>query len=424
VALIEQQRMGGTCVNVGCVPKKVMYNAAFIAESLHHARNYGFSDIGDWKFDWNTLKAKRDAYIERLNGIYERNLDGSGVTVFRGRARFTARNELTVEGTNDVVRGSHVLIATGGQPQRPQHAGSELGITSDGFFELEHLPQRTCVVGAGYIAVELAGILHALGSSVTLVIRHSEFLRTFDHTLRQTLMDEMRRVGVNIVTNTSIASCQRVDSGALELTANGGGNVGQFDEVIWAIGRSPNTDLSLDVANVELDSHGFIKVDKFQATSNPNTYSVGDVCGKWLLTPVAIAAGRRLADRLFDNKPDSYLDYSNIATVIFSHPPIGTVGMTEEEARAEYNDAVKVYSSSFINMFYSPLPQDQKAKTVMKLVCVGPEERIVGLHSIGMGSDEILQGFAVAVRMGATKADFDKTVAIHPTAAEELVTMR
>jgi len=426
--------MGGTCVNVGCVPKKVMYNTAMISEMLHFAPEYGFELPGEWRFNWATIKRKRDAYIERLNGIYQRNLDGSGVRVFHGRARFTGANELEVQHDGatapSIVRGTHVLIATGGHPDVPRTPGAELGITSDGFFELEELPARSLVVGAGYIAVELAGILHTLGSKVSLAIRHSEFLRTFDHSVRGMLMNEMQRSGVEILKNTNIKSCERHsdDGRRIVVHLESGEQIGPFDCVVWAIGRSPNTaTLELERGLVERDSHGYITVDKYQKTSHDKTYAVGDVCGRWQLTPVAIAAGRRLSDRLFGGErfADSHLEYSDIPTVVFSHPPIGTVGLTEEEAIGKYGaDAIKVYSSTFINMFYSPLPQDQKASTLMKLVCHGPEERVIGLHTIGMGSDEILQGFAVAVKMRATKADFDNTVAIHPTAAEELVTMR
>ncbi|MCA9631861.1 MAG: glutathione-disulfide reductase [Myxococcales bacterium] len=426
VALVESGRLGGTCVNVGCVPKKVMWNVASVAEALHDARDYGF-DLGAVPaLDWARIKQKRDAYVERLNAIYARNLDNDGVRHLDGWGRLEGPSEVVVESTRGSERLSarHVLIATGGRPRLPGLPGEELGITSDGFFELESLPKHVAVVGAGYIAVELAGIFNALGSEVTLLIRREQLLGGFDSMLRDTLMEEMLKAGVNIETCIHLQSVNRNEQGKLELRGAGGEELGGFDRLIWAIGRDPNTrDIGLDRAGVEVRADGVIPVDDFQNTNVPGVYAVGDVIGKWELTPVAIAAGRRLADRLFAGQGDARLEYEEIPTVVFSHPPIGTVGMTEEQAHELYGmSGVRCYTTRFTNMYHAVT--ERKTVTAMKLVTIGAKEKVAGIHVIGMGADEMIQGFAVALRMGATKADLDRTVAIHPTASEELVTLR
>ena len=420
-ALIEGGVIGGTCVNVGCVPKKVMWNAAGIAESLGHARDFGF-DIEINGFDWAGLKQSRDAYIKRLNGIYDRNLEASGVTRINGWARFV--DAKTVEVNGQTFSGKHVLIATGGTPVVPDIEGADLGITSDDFFELEHLPKNVAVIGGGYIAVELAGVLHALGAKVTLLLRGETFLKNFDSSLRDTLMEVMQQQGINILTCIHMDRLEKSGDDLVRLHSKDGNHVSGFDTVIWATGRRPLTDsLGLDRAGIKMDKRGNIVTDEFQNTSVANVYAVGDVTGRAALTPVAIAAGRRLADRLFDGRSELKLDYSNIASVVFSHPPIGTVGLGEDEARETYGEGqVKVYQSRFTNMFYAT--SEHKLPTLMKLVTVGDQEKVVGCHVIGYQADEIIQGFAVAVKMGATKQDFDNTVAIHPTAGEEFVTMR
>jgi len=420
-ALIEGGAIGGTCVNVGCVPKKIMWNAAGIAEALDFAKDFGF-DVDVKGFDWRRLKQSRDAYIKRLNGIYDRNLDTSGVTRINGWAKFTDAKTVVVDGKT--YSGEHVLIATGGTPVVPEIEGAELGITSDGFFELDRLPQNVAVIGGGYIAVELAGVLHTLGSKVTLLLRGETFLKNFDNSLRDTLMEVMQQQGINVLTCIHMDRLQQGDDGLITLHSKDGNHVTGFDTVIWATGRRPLTDnLGLKEAGIELDRRGFIKTDEFQNTNVANVYAVGDVTGRAALTPVAIAAGRRLADRLFDGRSDAKLDYSNIASVVFSHPPIGTVGLSEDEARETYGEGqIKVYQSRFTNMFYAT--SDHKLPTQMKLVTVGDQEKVVGCHVIGYQADEIIQGFAVAVKMGANKHDFDNTVAIHPTAGEEFVTMR
>jgi glutathione reductase (NADPH) len=418
-AVVEYGPLGGTCVNVGCVPKKVMWYAAQHAHGFHHAADYGF-DIAVKGHDWASLKERRDAYIERLNGIYERNLDKRGVTYLRGRARFVDANTLDIDGRE--VQAGRIVVATGGRPMVPDIPGAELGITSDDFFELEERPQRVLIAGSGYIAVELAGVFSALGSNVQLVVRKDSVLRDFEPMLAERLMDCMDRDDIDLVTRVVPQSVERTDDGIV-LQSEDGRSFGPVDCLVWAIGRSPNTE-SLDApkAGVEQDEWGFIPTDKFQQTNVESVYAIGDVTGRDALTPVAIAAGRRLADRLYGGMEGRHLEYELIPTVIFSHPTIGTVGLTEDEAREKYGDDVKVYTSDFVGMYYAL--GTNKRRSTMKLVTIGEDEKVVGCHVIGEGADEMLQGFAVAIRMGATKKDFDDTVAIHPTSAEELVTMR
>jgi glutathione reductase (NADPH) len=420
-AIFEAARLGGTCVNVGCVPKKVMWNAAELEAALKHAPYYGF-DVKVGGHDWPKLKRGRDAYVLRLNGIYERNLDKKGIATVRAAARVRGAGEV-VDANGEVYRAPHIVVATGGRPRLPPVPGAELGLTSDGFFELEELPRRVAVVGSGYIAVELAGVLRALGSEVSLMIRHDMLLRHFDALLGEKLMAAMTGSGIEIVTTMNTTALARKGK-SLELTSADGRTFSKLDTVIWAIGRRPNVeDVGLDSVGVELDALGFIDVDKYQNTSVPGIYALGDVCGEPELTPVAIAAGRRLADRVFGGMTDRHLSYEIIPSVVFSHPPIGTVGLSEEEARQRFpNEPIRIYESEFVSMFYALT--EVKPQTAMKLVCVGSDERVVGCHVIGLGADEMIQGFAVAVTMGARKRDFDDTIAIHPTSAEELVTMR
>jgi len=421
VALVEKTDLGGTCVNVGCVPKKVMWNAAGIAEAIDYAPDYGF-EVELKSFRWPELKQSRDAYIARLNEIYRRGLEVSGVDFIHGFAQFHNRNSVIVNG--ETIGGDHVLIAVGGRPTMPDIPGAELGITSDGFFELEELPQHVAIIGSGYIAVEFAGLLHALGSRVTMLLRGETFLRNFDASLRETLMEEMLASGINILTCIELERLQQRDDGGIDLIGASGEDLVGYDTVIWCIGREPNHgSLGLEEAGVKVDDNDYIVTDEYQNTNIQGVYAVGDVTGRAQLTPVAIAAGRRLADRLFDNQVQARLEYENIPSVVFSHPPIGTVGLSEDEARAQYGeDNVKVYQSRFTNMFFSL--SERKQATVVKLVTAGEQEKVVGCHVIGHNADEIIQGFAVAVKMGAHKRDFDNTIAIHPTAGEELVTLR
>ncbi len=419
-AVVEMGKMGGTCVNVGCVPKKVMWNAASIAHALRDAQGYGF-DVMVNDFDWSALVRGRESYIQGINDWYGNYLTDSNIDWLKGAAKFVDANTLEVNGEH--YTADHIVISPGGRPMIPNIPGAEHGITSDGFFALTEQPKRVAIVGAGYIAVELAGLLNALGSEVDLLLRRQHFLASFDAMLRETLMEEMVNDGVNILPNINLEKVERGEDGKLTLTAQGGHIMQGFDTLIWAIGREPLTaGLNLAAAGVEVNDNGFIPTDEFQNTNVPGIYAVGDATGRAQLTPVAIAAARRLGDRLFNNQAERRLEYENIPTVMFSHPPIGTVGLTEEEARAQHGDAVKVYQTRFTPMYHALT--SHKSATAMKLVCVGAEERVVGIHMIGHGVDEMLQGFAVALKMGATKKQFDNTVAIHPTSSEELVTMR
>ncbi|ENW92259.1 glutathione-disulfide reductase [Acinetobacter dispersus] len=420
-ALIEKSEIGGTCVNVGCVPKKVMWYAAHVAESIQkYGPDYGFNTKVE-SFDWQVLIKNRQAYIDRIHQSYQNSLSKNQVDLIQGAAYFIDKNTIEVNG--DRFTADHILIATGTQPSLPKIDGVEYGIDSNGFFELSALPKTTAVIGSGYIAVELAGVLNALGSQVGLFIRKDLPIRRFDSFLSETLVEVMRTDGIAVHTQAVPQEVTKNTDGSVVLHLENG-ETHKVDCLIWATGREPNTaSLNLEKANVQLDERGYIQVDKFQNTSQAGIYAVGDIIGKMELTPVAVAAGRRLSERLFNHKPNEHLDYDTIPTVVFSHPPIGTVGITEQEAIEKYGQKeVKVYNSSFTAM-YSAITQHRQP-TKMKLVCVGDNEKIVGIHGIGFGMDEILQGFAVALKMGATKKDFDNTVAIHPTSAEEFVTMR
>jgi glutathione reductase (NADPH) len=420
VLVIEAKRLGGTCVNVGCVPKKIMWTASDIQHHMEQAEGYGFS-LSDWSFDWARLKQARDAYVKNLNDVYGRLLDNSNVDVIHGFARFIDKNTVTVD--DQAYRADHITIATGGYPAIPDIPGSELGISSDGFFELEQRPERVAIVGSGYIAVEIACMFNALGSEVTMLLRKHQLLRPFDVSVREALTEHMLEQGINIIPNTQISSVQKLADGCLEIQCNNHETILHVDSLLWAIGRRSATDkLNLEVTGIELSSDGNIPTDAFQNTNKPGIYAIGDITGRAQLTPVAVAAGRKLAARLFNNQPESKQDYDNIPTVVFSHPTIATIGRTEDEAREMYGDAVKVYQTRFTPMYYAF--SEEKPKTVMKLICLGREETVIGLHMIGSGVDEMLQGFAVAIKMGATKEDFDATVAIHPTSSEELVTLR
>jgi glutathione reductase (NADPH) len=420
VVLAESGRLGGTCVNVGCVPKKIMWNAAELGSALQDARDYGF-EVESAGVDWRVLKAKRDAYIERLNGIYAANLAKRNIELVRGRASF--HDAHTVSADKRLLRADHIFIATGGRPRLPLIPGAELGISSDGFFELTERPERVAVVGSSYIAIELAGILAGLGTQTALVLRGDTALKSFDALLGESALLMLRDAGVEIVLSAIPAELRRAGA-ALELRSLDGRTLGPFDCVIWAIGRGAEVGkLALERAGVRLDVQGFVGNDKYQVTNVPGIYAIGDVSGRAQLTPVAIAAGRRLSDRLFGGQAGRHLDYENIPTVIFGRPPLGTVGLSEKAAAERYGaDKLTVYRSSFVPL-YNALTS-AKGRSHMKLVTTGSEQRIVGLHVAGQGADEMLQGFAVAVRMGATKKDLDDTVAIHPTSAEELVTMR
>ncbi|GLE04740.1 hypothetical protein PINS_up013719 [Pythium insidiosum] len=447
VLLVERGRrhdgmgLGGTCVNFGCVPKKVMFNAAAHVEHLHRSADYAVRSaernafsFGD--FDWAKMKAKRDAYIARLNGIYERNVGNAKIDLVEGVASLVAADRVRISSEHNAdvdgleFRGKHVLVAVGGEPAMPAIPGIEHAISSDGFFHLETQPRKVAVIGAGYIAVEIAGIFNALETETTLFCRYDQVLRTFDPLVRDLVNDEMANAGVQFVRRSHLERVDRQADGSLTITATVDGQSGRtfegFDQVLVAIGRAPRTKgLGLEDVGVALSRGGFIEVDAQENTSVAGVYAIGDATTTgWELTPVAIAAGRRLADRLFGGEPNACLHYHQIPTVVFSHPPIGTIGYTEPAAVAKFGaDRVKVYKSTFVNLLYAMADPEHKRKTAMKLVCVGDDEKVVGLHVAGEGADEMLQGFGVAIKMGATKADFDNVVAIHPTAAEEFVTM-
>lgn len=421
VILFEGKEVGGTCVNVGCVPKKVMWYGAQVAETLHrYAGEYGF-DVTINKFDFATLKANRQAYIDRIHGSYERGFDSNGVERVYEYARFVDPHKVEVAGER--YTAPHILIATGGHALYPNIPGSEYGITSDGFFELDEVPKRTAVIGAGYIAVEVAGVLNALGSDTHLFVRKDRPLRTFDKDIVDVLVDQMAKSGPTLHTHANATEVVKNADDSLTISFDNGETI-TVDCLIWAIGRAANTSgFGLEKTGVKLTEKGAIYSDEFENTSVPGIYALGDVTGKLDLTPVAVKAGRQLSERLFNNKADAKLDYTDVATVVFSHPVIGSVGLTEEKAIAKYGaENIKVYKSSFTPM-YTALGDNRQPST-MKLVTLGEDEKIIGLHGIGYGVDEMIQGFSVAIKMGATKADFDNTVAIHPTGSEEFVTMR
>lgn len=422
VLLIEAGQIGGTCVNVGCVPKKVMWYGAHISEAIHlFAKDYGL-DITLNKFDWNRLVNNREAYIARIHAAYANMLADNGVTLINGFGRFVSNNTLEVNG--EQYSAGHILIATGGAPIIPGVPGASHGIDSDGFFALREQPKRVAVVGAGYIAVELAGVLNALGSETHLFVRKHAPLRNFDPIIYETLMESMSTHGLLLYPHSIPKTVEKNSDGSLTLHLENGEQY-TVDTLIWAIGRAPSTgNIGLENTDVELNDKGYVIVDEQQNTRAKGIYCVGDcMAGGVELTPVAIKAGRLLSERLFNNRPDARMDFNLIPTVVFSHPTIGTMGLTEAEARAQYGgDNIKVYTSSFTAMYTAITRHRQPYK--MKLVCAGQEEKIIGIHGIGHAMDEILQGFAVAIKMGATKADFDAVVAIHPTSAEEFVTMR
>lgn len=423
VALIEAKHMGGTCVNVGCVPKKVMWHGAQVAEAINlYAPDYGFN-VEVKGFDWSKLVESREAYIGRIHKGYDSGLASNGVTVIKGFAKFV--DNKTVEVNGEHYTADHILIAVGGRPSIPHIEGAEHGIDSNGFFELKEQPKRVAVIGAGYIAVELAGVLHGLGTETHLFVRKHAPLRSFDPYIVDTLVEVMAAEGPTLHTESVPNKLVKEDDGSVTLHLDNG-KTHNVDQVIWAIGREPTTNaINVAAAGVEVNSSGFVKVDEYQNTTAKNVYAVGDIIENGIeLTPVAVKAGRTLSERLFNKElPDDLkMDYSLVPTVVFSHPPIGTIGLTEQEAISQYGEEnVKIYQSGFTAMYTAVTKHRQPCK--MKLVCAGPDEKVVGLHGIGFAVDEMIQGFAVAMKMGATKADFDAVVAIHPTGSEEFVTM-
>ena len=420
VALIEGGKIGGTCVNNGCVPKKVMWYAANLAHAVDDARDFG---IESWrgKTDWQRLVTARENYIGKITGYWDSYVDGNGIERIDGYGRFIDASTVAVG--EQLISATHIVIATGSQPVVPPLRGAELGITSDGFFELAEQPKRVAIIGGGYIGVELSGVLAALGSDVTLIAMEDRVLEQFDPLIGETLAGEMQRQGIDLRTGCQVGGLRR-DAHGIQVNAVDGCSLGYFDNVIWAVGRRANSSaLNLQAAGLQASAGGYIEVDEYENTAIAGIYAIGDVTGKTALTPVAIAAGRKLAARLFGDQPQARVDYRDIPSVVFAHPPVATLGLAESEARMEYgNDAVTVYQTEFTPMRHALAAHG--STTAIKLICVGEQQCIAGIHMVGDGADEILQGFAVAVKMGATKADFDSTVALHPTSAEELVTMK
>ena len=420
VAVVEAQDLGGTCVNRGCVPKKVMWYSARIAEVIdHYGKGYGF-DIQGGKLDYMQLVAARNQYVQNARNSYQRYMSNHQIEIIQGYARFV--DEHTIEVNGEQLTASYFLIATGGRPKELNVDGAKLLDSSDTFFEWTNLPQSVAVVGAGYIAVELAGVLHALGVQTHLVVRHERPLRNFDSLVSQTLVEVMEASGIQLHTHTDFESYRRNADGQIECLVDGE-VVLTVDRVIAAVGRELNSaQLGLENTAVNVLPNGVIEVNDSHQTAVPHIYAVGDVIGRPALTPVAIKAGRQVAEFLFNGAATSTIDYSLIPTVVFSHPAIGTVGLTEQTARQQYGDRVKVYTTQFNSMY--PRTAGITIPSKFKLVVLDEVEKVIGLHGIGEGVDEMIQGFAVAMRLGATKADFDATIAIHPTGSEEFVTMR
>ncbi len=419
VAVIERDRLGGTCVNRGCVPKKVMWYAAHLAHAVDDAPGFGIT-ASRGATDWQALVRGREAYVANINRYWDRVTGERGIDRITGRARLDGPGAVEVDGRR--YTASHIVLATGGRPIVPPLPGAELGITSDGFFELDEQPRRVAVIGGGYIGVELAGVLRALGSQVTLVALEARVLERFDPMVGEVIEEEMTRQGIDVNTGFEVASLVQ-DTGTTTVVSIDGRRLAGFDTVIWAVGRAPDTrTLNLESVGIIPARGGFVPVDKFQNTAARGVYAIGDITGMSALTPVAVAAGRKLAQRLFGGDASSRVDYDDIPSVVFAHPPVGTIGLTEDEAVSRYGNTVKVYETRFRPMRFALAAEP--STTAVKLVCASADERVVGIHIVGDGADEILQGFSVAVKMGATKADFDATMAIHPTSAEELVTLR
>jgi glutathione reductase (NADPH) len=421
VALLEPGELGGTCVNVGCVPKKAMWLAAHLAERIELAQRLGFA-VESQPPDWCELVAERQRYIANIHASYRRRLDEAGIVALPQRGRLLdARTVCAEDGLR--LRAAHVLVATGARPRRPQVEGAEHGLVSDDFFRFTAAPARVAIVGGGYIGVELSGMLQALGSRVDLFVRGTGLLHGFDGELAGHLQENYRQAGVAMHFGYALHAVER-NGERIRLRDRGGDVSDTFDALIFAIGRQPNSEgIGLAEAGVDTNASGRIVVDAKQDTSADGVHAVGDVTDRIELTPVAIAAARRLMDRLFGGQPDARLDYDNVPSVVFAHPPLGKVGLTEDEARLRFgDDEVAVYRSSFRPMLHALA--DVPVRSTFKLVCVGDERRVVGLHLLGDGAEEILQGFAVALKRGITLADLHDTVAIHPTSAEEIVLMR
>jgi glutathione reductase (NADPH) len=417
VAVAEERYLGGTCVNVGCIPKKLLVYASEFSEAFEDSAGFGWS-VGERSFDWNRLIANKNSEIARLNGVYENLLINAGVKILRGRARIVDAHTIAID--DQRVTTGHILVATGGWPTVPQVPGCELAITSNEAFYLERMPKRIVIVGGGYISLEFAGIFHGLGAEVAVVHRGEVFLRGFDDDLRFALAAEMRKRGIDLRFETLISHIERSNSGGVHVSLNRGAAV-DADLIMFATGRAANTHgIGLEDAGVMLDGVGAIVVDRYSRTSVENIYAIGDVTNRINLTPVALAEGRAVAETLFSKRAMS-VDYSNVPSAVFSQPTIGTVGLTESAARERFGE-IDIYKSNFRPLKHTLSGRDER--TFMKLIVERKTDRVVGCHMMGIDAGEIIQGFAVALQCGATKAQFDATIGIHPTAAEELVTMR
>ncbi len=416
VAVAEESDLGGTCVNLGCIPKKLFVYASHFRDDFEDAAGYGWS-VGERSVDWSKLLANKDREIARLNEIYRKLLSDAGVDLLDGRARVVDPH--TVEVAGKTVTAGNILVATGGRPVVPEIPGIELAITSNEAFHLSVLPERAIVVGGGYIAVEFAGIFHGLGVDTTQLYRGPLFLRGFDDDLRQTLASQMRSNGLDLRFDANIASIAK-SSGGLCATLEDGSTL-EADVILYATGRSPNTrEIGLEEAGVTLNGKGAVSVDEFSRSSVPSIWAIGDATDRINLTPVAIHEGMCLAKTLFADQP-SRPDHSNVASAVFSQPPIGTVGLAEAAARDAYGE-IDVYRSSFRPLKHALTGRDET--TMMKVIVDRASDRVIGVHMLGAEAGEIIQGFAVALKCGATKAQFDATIGIHPTAAEEFVTLR
>lgn len=417
VATAEEKYMGGTCVNVGCVPKKLFVYASHYSEDFENSRGFGWGEAHPG-FDWPTLRDNKNAEISRLNGIYQGLLDNAGVTHFDGRARIVDANHIEING--QTVSTDKILIATGGWPVVPEFPGAEHVITSNEAFYLETLPQRSLVVGGGYIAVEFAGIFNGLGVDSYLSYRGPLFLRGFDGDVRETVKDELDKKGVHLMFESNVERIDKNEDGSLTVTFKEGNSL-TVDQVLYATGRAPAiADLGLENVNVETRDNGAIIVDEEYRTSESNIFALGDVTDRIQLTPVAIEEAMCFASTQYRGER-RVMDYDNIATAVFCQPNIGTVGLTEDEARDQY-DEIDVYRATFRPLKHTLSGSDEKS--MMKLIVDRPTDKVVGVHMVGSEAGEIIQGVAIAMKAGATKAVFDATVGIHPTTAEEFVTMR
>ncbi|MDF2096218.1 glutathione-disulfide reductase [Aquibaculum arenosum] len=416
VAVAEERHLGGTCVNIGCVPKKLMVYASHFREEFEQAAGFGWT-VGDSDFDWSTLIANKNAEIARLNGIYENLLTKAGVEIVDGRATLVDPHTVSVDGRK--ITAECILVATGGVPSRSDEPGQELGLVSDDIFFLEKQPERILVVGGGYIAVEFAGIFSGLGSKTTLVYRGPLFLRGFDEDLREFLAREMPKKGVNLRFNLNVSRIEETEGGRLVHFSDGSSE--EFDQVLYAIGRAPNTEsLGLEEAGVALTARGAVKIDPYFRSNVPSIFAIGDVTDRLQLTPVAIAEAMAIVRTLCEGQ-STELNYENIPSAVFSQPPLATVGLTEAQAREQYRE-IDIYRTEFRPMKHTLSGSDER--TIMKLVVDRHSQKVLGAHMGGMDAAEIIQGVAIAIKAGATKRDFDATVGIHPTAAEEFVTMR